>query len=135
MRTAIFLAAAVVICGMLDVSAANRVYRWIDKEGHVHYTDQPPADIPSTAIAPGLPTIGTSETPAAPATATKTASTEAKPEDCGKAKEKLAAYNAASKITETDALGNTREYTAEDRLKLIEVMKTKVDQSCGAATP
>jgi hypothetical protein len=132
MRSAAILA-AVLLAGMSVSQAATKVYRWTDKDGHVHFTDQPPAHIPSTAV-----DISAPATAAAPAAnggddAAAAADQGAKPaaEDCQKLKDKLASYKSADKITETDALGNVRTFSAEDRKKLLELTEQKMRTACG----
>ncbi len=44
LRSAGFLAvAAAILAGSLSASALAQTYRWVDKDGRVHYTDTPPA--------------------------------------------------------------------------------------------
>jgi hypothetical protein len=46
----------------------------------------------------------------------------------------LDSYNKAAKVSETDSLGNVHEYSDEEKKKLIEQTKTKVDEKCSATT-
>jgi len=32
------------LCACMAAAAADQVYRWVDKDGHVHYSQTPPAD-------------------------------------------------------------------------------------------
>jgi len=120
--------------GLLFAAAAAwaqpSVYRWTDKDGNVHYGDSPGAakaervetQQPSGA---GAPAEGSSSG------ADKAASASAA--DCKAKTEQLAGYKNAAGITETDALGNKREYTAEERQKLIDLTQKFVDERCAAA--
>ncbi|HVA54537.1 MAG TPA: DUF4124 domain-containing protein [Gammaproteobacteria bacterium] len=33
------------LCACMAAAAADQVYRWVDKDGHVHYPQTPPAGI------------------------------------------------------------------------------------------
>src|SRR3954467_7441501 len=43
MRTTLCSAAALVLYVLSAAVTAQSIYRWVDKEGKVHYTQQPPA--------------------------------------------------------------------------------------------
>lgn len=122
---ALLLAAAAVQAG------DGKLYRWTDAQGHVHYGDQPTANakpvtpkvLPGTAPAPD----GT-----APATApAKPASVATTPDECQRQKDLLSSYRSAAKISETNSLGETREYSDEQKQKLIEVTEQNVAKACG----
>lgn len=106
------------------------LYRWVDKDGHVHYGDQPTAPN-AQQISPNVSntsdTSGSSSGGAdGPAPAKQTA-------DCKNKADELARYKSASSITETDPLGNSREYTAEQREQLLARTQKYLDEHCAQA--
>jgi hypothetical protein len=121
-------AAAVLVLSMVDASRAGSVYRWVDKQGNTHYTDHLP---PDTSGAPVHVDSAPASGDAAAAAAAKPAKATDNSDECQKIKDKLTNYKAASKISETDALGNTREYSDEERQKLIDLTAQKVKAACG----
>ncbi|MDR3419415.1 MAG: DUF4124 domain-containing protein [Nevskia sp.] len=113
------------------VTAQPNMYRWVDKDGHVHYGDQPgvanaqrleTSQQPNAQGAQAQPGGGGSSG------ATQTASGPAA--DCKSKTEQLANYQNAASITETDAIGNKHEYSAEERQKLVDLTQKYVDEHC-----
>ena len=125
----IFVAIAVLLA---TATVAAQVYKWVDKDGQVQYTDTPPppgaakveakkinSTLASTAIAP---TITTSTPGAKPGDAAKAPKDKAKDAVKDAEKRKTDASNAAKKDEETQrnakaneerckaATGNLREY-------------------------
>jgi hypothetical protein len=128
MRYVKIFAATVLAMAMADASRAASVYRWVDKQGNTHYTDHLP---PDTSGAPVHVDPVPASSDAAAAAAAKPAAATDNSDECQKTKDKLTTYKAASKVTETDALGNTREYSEEERQKLIDLTAQKVKAACG----
>ncbi len=105
-----------------SVMAAGKTYRWVDANGKVHYGDQPPPN--ATAV---------TEKPAGAAPAVddgaKAGGTDAA--ECERRTQKLNQYRNAAAVTETDSLGNKREYTEAERQKLVERAEQSVrDGGC-----
>ena len=44
-------------------------------------------------------------------------------------------YKKASRIVETDSLGNKKEFSDEERQKLVEKTQKQITDSCGDAAP
>jgi hypothetical protein len=122
-------AAAVLVLSMVDASRAGSVYRWVDKQGNTHYTDHLPPDTSGAPVHVDAAPASSEAAAAAASTAPKTATGST--EECQKVKDQLTSYKAATKIKETDALGNTREYSDEERQKLIDLTAQKVKTTCG----
>jgi len=101
----------------------GKVYRWVDARGQVHYSDQ--ADLSAHEIKQKAPVTSSAPTPDT-AGSNDTGSTNA----CQSKKEQLISYQHAAKITETDGLGNTREYSAAETQKLIELTEKSIHELC-----
>ena len=43
MRIPLLISAAVLLAAAGMAASADHVYRWVDKDGHVHYSQTPPA--------------------------------------------------------------------------------------------
>lgn len=117
-------AAALLACAA--ASADPTLYRWVDKDGHVHYGDQP-GDPKAQLVAP-KPSGGASSSggDADAAAAAKQAAV------CKGKNDELDRYKSATTITETDALGNSREYTAEQKDQLLARTQKYLDEHCAA---
>ena len=105
------------------------LYRWVDKDGHVHYGDQP-ADNAKQVNPKRLG--GDAGDSAGDAAAAATAAKQAA--ECKSKNDELARYKGATSITETDALGNTRDYTAEQKDQLVAKTQKYVDEHCPPAS-
>lgn len=109
--------------------SAGEVYKWVDKDGRVHYGDKPKT-MPAEPVVrqPGqLP-----EAPSDPEADQKAAARKAA---CEAKKKQLESYRKATVINETDSLGNTRELSAADRQKLISITEQQVTTGCGPLPP
>ena len=113
---------AVVAAGMFCAPAqADEVYRWVDEQGKVHYGDRPAAGAEQMKLRrPGqaVPTTPTDENPS---------------EQCLHARQQLREYQGAERIVERDALGNEREYSAEQQAQLIARTEEKIRELCEAS--
>lgn len=119
------LAAGVMgVCMAMSAHAA--VYKWTDANGRVHYGDQPA----SGAVEVNAGSINGS---AAPDTADAPADNaqQKKAEECSRRRDQLANYKRATRIVETDALGNQKEFNDDERKKLLERTEKQVADSCG----
>lgn len=114
---------ALLLAAALPAVAAGKTYRWVDAQGKVHYGDQPPPRATEVDLTrPGL-SVG-----AADVAPPKAGSLGV--EECGRRREQLASYRAASTITETDGLGNQHEYSEADRQKLIARSEQAIRDGC-----
>ena len=120
------LAAALLLGATAGADAT--LYRWVDKDGHVHYGDDPAAN--AQQVNPNRldghtdsSSSGSGDTSAAAA---------AKLAECKRKSDDLARFQNAITISETDALGNTKEYTAEQKDQLVAKTKKYVADNCAA---
>jgi hypothetical protein len=100
------------------------LYKWVDKDGHVHYGDSP-GDAKAKPINPNVLSNGEDASTVDPAVAEK------KQQECKRKADEYNRFKAAGGISETDALGNTRTYSAEDKEKLLERRRQDLVQQCG----
>ncbi len=105
---------------------SGHVYRWTDQAGHVHYSDQ--ADAAANEVK-NKPVAGTKPVQPDPSNATAT-SDDPRAQECQRKKEQLITYRHAAKVTETDGLGNTREYSPDEKQKLIELTEKSIHELC-----
>lgn len=104
---------------------AGKVYRWVDAQGKVHYGDRPDGAKAAVEVRPGVTTTVPDATPGSDAGA------EAKRAAlCTQKREQLGTYKNASRIVEKDSLGNEKEFTAEEQLKLIEKTERDIEALC-----
>lgn len=118
----------VLILPLLLISAAagaNSVYKWTDKNGRVHYGDRPAANAEKVELKPG--TVATDPVAAAATPEAKRAA------ECTQQKEQLTVYQNTERLVERNALGEDREYSAEDKQKLIALTQNKIRELCGPA--
>ena len=115
------------LTGGCAAANAGEVYKWVDPQGKVHYGDRPKHDAEQIMSAPA----GSGE--ATDPEATKAA--DARALECGRKKAQLENYRKASSIKETDSLGRTREYSDEERQKLLALTEREAAEACAPATP
>lgn len=104
---------------------AERVYRWVDAQGKVHYSDRPQGNAQAIEIRPGS---GAGLAAGVPASGVNAA-------ECQRLSDRLASYRAAQRLVEKNALGQEREYTPEERARLLQLTEQSVQRACGAAAP
>ena len=106
----------------------SRLYRWVDKDGHVHYGDQPAGNNASEV---NLRSINTTDSlandPAKAAAADKQAAA------CKQKADQFSQYQKASSITETAALGNQHQFSDDEKAQLIAKTQKYLDDNCGGA--
>lgn len=134
---ALLLSLSLALCAMPLVADAG-IYRWTDSQGVLHFGDRPPPGVQAERIQPGS-RLG--ETPAAKpdrnskqeAQATAEGSPPLRDTDippCAEARETLTSYTSASRIIETDLLGEERELSEEQRARLIARQERIVARAC-----
>lgn len=107
--------------------ASGKTYRWTDERGRVHYGDISAPRSERVEIQPGSGITLAQPTPAELEAATRA-------QDCERRRDQLASYRRAEEITETDALGKTRSYTADERERLLLRVQQQVQEACADAT-
>jgi hypothetical protein len=125
MRNAIAL--TVLFC-LTTTAGAGALYRWVEKDGKVHYGDQAPLGSQAQLVKPDL------SIPSSTQSDEEIAAAKARVENCQKLQSQLDTYTKSGKITSTDALGNIHEYSDDEKKKLLEQTKSKVDEACSGVT-
>ena len=128
------------------ISASAAVYRWVDAEGHVHYTDKPVENSEPVNVQTGQPK-GATESPSSSSSGSVTGSSgitgsssplpadqlAQKKSECEQKKKQYASYKTAAKIVETDSLGRQHEYSADEQKQLVEKAQKEMEETCAAA--
>lgn len=136
----------------LLAARADTVYRWVDKNGEVHYSQTPPPTSHVRAqavdVEPAPPDLtgarqaeqlesamqarNAAEQKAA-AEAQQAAEKKAEQEKlCRTARERLQQLNAAHRVIQTKSNGEMQYYTGEDLVKLRQQAEQQVAKICGA---
>ena len=113
MRAVMFL-----MLSMLAASAlAAEAYRWVGKDGTVHYEDRPAPGAKFIDVHPGSGNGPSKEQLSRAA-------------ECAKKKSELEAYESAAGINEVDDKGKSRAYSPEERRAFIETFQKSVEEAC-----
>jgi len=102
-------------------ATAGEVYKWKDKDGRIHYGDQPKHEAESVIVEPSSGSGEPSEGEAARL---------AREAECQKKKAQLESYRRAPSISEIDNLGKQREYTPAEREQYLAMTEKKVAELC-----
>ena len=127
---------AALMCAATFGVSAGQVYKWVDPNGRVHFSDTP---------RPGWTAVDLKSAPSLSADAAGAESTEEgaegegssaardrlRADECKRRKEQLDSYLTANRIVERDALGKEKEFSQEERLQLIEQTQKQVAELCG----
>jgi len=105
-------------------SYAGKTYRWRDANGRAHYSDVPAPKSEELQITTAAGTQAEKAKEDA-------ASLENQQELCQRKREQLATYISASKVTETDSLGNTKTYSEAEKDSLVKRTQAQVREACG----
>ncbi len=138
-------ACGVLVLGVMTAASAQQVYRWVDVNGVVHYSDQPPPDKKSAQVVNVRTSKSAKLSPEEIAAAD--AAEKAKPEAiqaakkvqddaqrakyCQTARVNLLALNSGNEVTQ-DFDGMRRALTPEERAAQIEKNQRIVDANCSA---
>lgn len=114
--------------------AAETVYRWVDENGVVHYSQQPPATGGAEAIsvrdsAPSTP----QEQPAELTEEQRQAAQQA--EFCRVATQNYESLSAEGEVKSTDEYGEVHVLTPGEKVKERERAKAAMERYCAAAKP
>jgi hypothetical protein len=150
MTTTLRIMLLVLLCALV-LPASAQVYRWIDKDGKVHYTDQKPPDVQAEALAIKSANSlgGNADAAATPTTAPAAAAAPANPNDpnaalkkevdalnaqrCSAAKSIAARYDSAPFLEKANADGTkTRLSPAEEAAERAR-MKSQVQSACAVS--
>lgn len=118
------LALSILLCAGF-VQAAG-LYRWVDKDGKVHYTDRP---IENAELIGGKPAAPEATEESEPKTDEELAD-EARTQKCELAKQRLEQYQQAGSLFSQDEFGNKRTLSAEEQVQSIVDMQKQVEAFC-----
>ncbi len=114
---------------------AAQVYKWVDAQGRMHYSDTPKPGWKRVDlnVAPGFAPVtidGASASGGADPTDTRA---QLRAEECQRRRDQLESYRKAATVVSRDALGNEKAYSEEERLQLIEQTQRQVVELCGSS--
>lgn len=123
-------------------AGAGGVYRWTDRAGVEHYGDIPvagaePVPLPESAKRQASRDPVPAETGAGTGGASDGDAPDAESPEflaarCEQKKKQLASYQNSVSVVERDALGNEREYSAQERDQLIKITRSEIGRLCQA---
>ena len=122
----------VALLGM-SVGVVNaEVYRWVDSNGQVHYSDRP-NPVSSQVTVGETNSVGTYVVPEAEeeGESTEAATARTRAEQCEMVKKRLDSYRNAGTVVRRDELGEETEISAEQRVELIVKTEGQVKVLCG----
>ena len=138
-RNTLFPLIAATLCAAamtLTVHAGEKVYKWTDAEGVVHYGQQPPTETQSEAIKvqKGYSTAAEQD-PAELSEEQKKEQQQA--EICRAATQNFNALAGEAEVEQADEYGNVHTLSKEQRAEQMERAKAAKEQNCkpGADTP
>jgi hypothetical protein len=123
---------AALAAASFSITTSAAVYRWVDGEGHVHYTDRAVPNSEPVDIHTGQPRQSV-ESPTGGDPSLTTDQLALKKSECEQKKKQYASYRSATKVVETDSLGRGHEYSPDEMKLLIERSQQAMQETCGAA--
>ncbi len=123
---------AVIACALWATAATAAVYRWVDKQGEVHYSDVPvkgaqPVD--TRTWRPSQPAPRAASEDAEDTAADKAPMSQE--DKCALAKKNLTDYQNAPGLVKRDQYGAEHKLSDEERAQAIERAKGNVAKYCG----
>lgn len=123
---------------LFSAVASAEIYRWVDENGQVHYSDRPnpvaksvsldePSEAPAKYV---VPVDENADGSSADAKKLSQRSAEVRQEQCEKAKTRLASYKDAGSVVRRDEFGEETEVSAEDRVELIVKTEAQIEKLC-----
>lgn len=135
MRILLLLATALL---MTTAWAQNAVYKWVDKNGQVHYSTVPPsATLAPTSIVNTADLQAPAASSAVSAASQAAALTTITPDDstaCKTARETLAKYLSASYLYTLGKDGNQQKLDPEQQAATVAQAKNAVSQACTSSS-
>ena len=136
MRAHRFLrSSATLICTLgiaFGAAAAERVYKWVDEQGVVHFGQQPPTTSKAEALQVQSGYSRAAEEEAEEPTEEQKAAAAAA-EYCRIAKQNLAAVSSEAEVKRRDDYGEEHIMTAEEKQAEKTRAQAAIDRYCGAA--
>jgi len=126
--------ACIVLClaAVATGVAAEDVYRWVDDDGVVHYSDRPVGKNAERVDVRSLDAIEDAGDARAGERGGESgaAEEETRREQCERAKTRLAEYQEADRLYQVGPEGERREMSADERVKAIARVKQDVQAFC-----
>jgi len=140
----LFLVIVMGFTGALTAQAAT--YKWVDKDGNVHYSQRPPPDTnyerlniktPPPSSTPASPTTPAAQAPAATGQGSSSSDTvaqemaknqEIRARNCEAAKKNLELYTVFKRVKKED--GSVVRLDDDERARLIEESKAAIKEFC-----
>ena len=113
------------LCASMTIADAG-VYKWKDADGRIHYGDQPKDGAERVKTGPANSEAAPEDDPTSDAGKQKAKHVE----DCGRKRDQLMTYQKASRIVETDSLGNQKEFSNDERQKLVAKTQQQITEGC-----
>ena len=113
----------------MAAEAADRVYRWKDADGKTYYGDTPPSGAQDVRTFDAR--LGGPARSPAPEAARDEEQVAAQDAECANKRNQLKVYRGATRLVERDSLGGEREYTLEERQKLVAKVEAELQAQCG----
>ena len=145
------LACGLLLASLAGIALATPVYRWVDKDGHVHYSQTPPSATDAAAasattvyVAPADPTGLKNEQSLekqqagqqkAAADAQQQAAADAakkaqQQKQCSDERDQLAAMQNSRKVSLKDQNGQEQYYSGDDLLKQEQLLQDRITKDC-----
>ena len=115
--------ALLLIAATPDVGA-QKMYRWVDAQGNVHFGDRPP--VGANEIQPKSNAGTKSDTKASTVVAEKE-------NECETLKQRLASYRSASELIQQMPDGTKRSFTEAERARVVQRTESAVAKACEEA--
>ncbi len=151
MKTLTMLFMSALLATLMQTAAADQVYRWVDKDGHVHYSQTPPSSTDVNAqtvnIAPPAPDPTTLRNEQNLAQDLKKKDEQdqkdqqkaqedqqkkdQQKQQCDALRERLAVLQQSSRVSTIDAQGNRTFLSDDDRNKQVQDLEDQIGKQCG----
>jgi hypothetical protein len=139
------------LCACMSAAFADQLYKWVDEQGHVHYSQTPPSatkakpmDVTPTAADPSavqrsqdLQQQQAQASQMSQITAARQAQTDAQKQAqlqqyCDNLKARLALYQQSGRVFRVDANGNRTYVSDADHDKAMQQMQDQIKAQCSA---
>ena len=150
-RIPLLISAAVLLAAACMAASADQVYRWVDKDGHVHYSQTPPAStgvnaqtVNITPPAPDPTTLRNEQNLAkqlqdqnkqnqddqqkAQADAQQKAQQQQR---CDALRQRLQVLEQSGRVATVDAQGNKTYVSDDERTKQTQDLENEIAKDCG----
>ena len=154
-RSATSLIFVLAIAGFGLAASADQVYRWVDKDGHVHYSQTPPASTGVNAqtmnITPPAPDpttlqndqnlarqIQDKDKQAQDAQKKSQAAQQQREQQqkaCNSLKQQLVILQQSARVATVDAQGNKSYISDDERAKQEQQLEDQISKTCASTVP